>query len=91
MAPRPQVKTKDGVDILELAEVSFLKKFVNHRKAGKNKAVYVLACEGDDNYSQRSSKTIEEVDIAKIDLIKTLLQPHSTGRLFYHAQNEQRV
>ncbi|KAI4673509.1 uncharacterized protein J4E84_011035 [Alternaria hordeiaustralica] len=88
---KPQVKSKDGLDILELAEVSFLKKFVEHRKAGKNKAVYLLACDRDDNYFQRSSRTMEEVDMAKIDVIKTLLQSCLSGRLFSHAQNEQRV
>ena len=88
---KPQVKSKDGLDIIELAEVSFLKKFVKHRKVGKDKAVYLLACEGDDNCFQRSSRTMEEVDMAKIDLIKGWLQSCSLGRLFHHAQNEQRV
>jgi len=32
-----------------------------------------------------------EVDMAKIDLIKALLQSCLSGRLFHHAQNEQRV
>ena len=76
---KPQVKSKDGLAILELAEGSFLKKFVEHRKAKTNKAVYMLACEGDDNYFQPSSKTMKEVDMAKIDMIKALLQSCLSG------------
>ena len=83
---KPQVKRKDGLNILELAVVSFMKKFNGHRKAGKNKA-----CEGVDNCFQGSSSTMEDVDMAKIDLIKALLQSCLSGRLFHHAQIGQRV
>jgi len=34
---------------------------------------------------------METVDMAKIDLIKTLLRSCLSGRLYHHAQNEQRI
>ena len=69
------VKTNDGLNLVQLAETSFLERFAMDRRKGIQKAQYSFyAMTRDDNLLQKFPGLLEEAAIYKIDFIHELLR-----------------
>ena len=88
-AANPMVPTKHGVSTLDLAEMSFVKKVIQHRVVGPKP--HVDASEEHDNSLQGSRLSVEQIALRAFEVIKRALEISMKGKNLTRPRYRMRI